>query len=175
MESIRFVDSLTTNAKQNPFAIAIVSEKTVIDYKTLDALVWQYAGIITEALHSEGFTPGSGSCIAIKIPNPIRHFVVCLAVLRMGSAQISISEESTLDIIDNTLTVTKANLLVCDKKLSQFSTPQLELPSQISTKYKRQSFTRDPDSTALITLGSGTRPSAHEAVQIGQIFSQCLF
>lgn len=155
-ESTEILNSLARTAKQNPFATAIVTDLTTIDYKTLDDSVWALAGIIGEAINSESLSTGDGTSIAIRIRNPVIHFLTSLSLLRMGCTHISIADDSTLDTIYKTLDVANVVLVICEKKDPQISAPQLEFPREMAARTTRRSYPYNLNSTAILIMGSGT-------------------
>jgi acyl-coenzyme A synthetase/AMP-(fatty) acid ligase len=155
-ETMEFLAALAKTARTNPFAIGIVTERTTIDYKTLDDLVWHFAGIIGDTMNLESLSPGDGASVAIRIRNPVMHFIVSLSLLRMGCTQIAIADGATIDIIEKSLEVANVGLLVCDKRDARISTAQLAFPRQVPATGARQSYPYNPDATAMLMLGSGT-------------------
>ncbi|RLA51105.1 MAG: hypothetical protein DRR42_11270 [Gammaproteobacteria bacterium] len=145
---------LEEHAKNQPYALAIISEIAMLNYKILNHLVWQSA----LWLHQNGVQ--ANSRVGLSFNNQMTHMVASLALLRLGAAQISLPAGEPEAVREKIVLRTKISVIVSDFSEENFGLQRLllALPAMMDSKapVAYHLCAQDQDMVAQVVIGSGT-------------------
>ena len=152
------VDLLHRHAAERPDGLAVISSSGRLSRSQLDDLIWSTA----LALHGGGIR--ASDRVGITMLHPVLHLVACLALARIGAAQVALpaadGEQARTAIRDKLALKT----VICDKTKLRDEIPGSILLDRIDTREvgaaQRDAIaSRDPSLTWLILQSSGTTGS----------------
>jgi fatty-acyl-CoA synthase len=151
----KLFSTLKELAETKSWAPALLNEYTTINYDQL----YQSSLQTANWLHSQNIK--AGDRIGIFNSNSPIHFIVTLALLRIGAAQASFQTSDSIEQINITCEKCKIKTVISDREISNLQIEQIVLNFK---KIQSFDFSKplpsfdypDKQTLALITVGSGT-------------------
>ena len=108
-------DMIANNAANRPSTIAMIEDERTVTFRDLDGLVRRTAN------HLRGHGVGEGSTVALSLKDTLDHFVIMLAVFRLGAVGLTLNWSAPAAERERIARMFDADLILVDPRRAMTS------------------------------------------------------